>query len=350
MRKERDWVDYTALGLEAAQLAKLSGIAASLERMEQATLAERIEERELDNKRQMVILAEQLLGTLSTDGSINPQRKYLITFEIERDLRRGRVIPAQRQWSAWNDLDRVVALEQKIEAARETLGRALPNDQKAEADTAWKYMLEDFDLCWLIRYRDNKETLQTSRTQLEKISALLQDTSCDGKWRRKLQLERNALRVAIKRAEANQQHAAEFTPPDIDEEDERKLIQQFAESSVDRLKVMQQSRRELISRVLGGAFVSELQAQQRAEEQDDTLEAPQVPSLPMRGALLGLIVLAALSIGLFYGGLSATGIIGDPNGKDEGTMLVGCLLMFFGVLSLGAGIRLVYKSVAKGVH
>ncbi|HEV2208584.1 MAG TPA: hypothetical protein VG167_07395 [Verrucomicrobiae bacterium] len=151
MSKKRDWVDYTQLGLSAAQAYKISEIASELGRLRKADESQEREARRLANMRQMIIVVEELLETLEPDHEPEtiPQKNYVLICEAEASLQKAEIFPPLK-FESFEDKREAVKLEKRLNALRDKLLKAMTDEERQEAELCWKYMVEEPDLkTWL---------------------------------------------------------------------------------------------------------------------------------------------------------------------------------------------------------
>lgn len=156
MKRERDVLDYAALGLSAAQAYKLTEIASEVGKLREVAADERREARRLSQMRQMVLMTEELLERLESDTNFTEtgvQRQFTMAYEMEANLKLAGILPPM-EFESWEDKERVGRLEKRIDGFRARLLVTLPEQQRADAERCIEYMAEEPDLKRLIMAKD----------------------------------------------------------------------------------------------------------------------------------------------------------------------------------------------------
>src|SRR5258708_682962 len=129
MSRDRDWVDYTQLGLTAAQAYKLTEIAAEMGKLREAAEDEKRKNHRLGQERQMVFMTEELLDRLESDTNFTEtslQRQFAMAYEMEANLKLAGVLPL-KDLESWDDQERVHRVERRIDTFRTELLGAMPD-------------------------------------------------------------------------------------------------------------------------------------------------------------------------------------------------------------------------------
>ena len=173
MSKERDWMDYAQLGLSAVQTAKMSEMASELGQIRAAAADEKQQAQRINQMRNVVMLAEDIVEKMESDASgseVSLPLLFVTLYRTETMLKSAGALPPIN-FDSWTDKDRANKVGKWIDAVRDKLLKAMPDDQRHAAELCVKYMAEEPGLKRLVMICSEVESIIERRIRLQKVEA-----------------------------------------------------------------------------------------------------------------------------------------------------------------------------------
>lgn len=172
MSKDRDWLDYTQLGLSAAQVYKLSELASDVSQLRDLAEANEKKAALQTHLRQTVMITEGIADSMEEDGGVEtyPQNRWVgVHFTLE-ELKKHGVVPPTR-FDSWEDRDRAQRLEQRLKQIAKKAWSLMDEAKRRDAERCWQYMVEEPELGRVLRLHSDAEELEADKKRLQEVEA-----------------------------------------------------------------------------------------------------------------------------------------------------------------------------------
>lgn len=197
MREDRDWIDFTQLGLSAVQTHRLGQISSEISHLRELEEAREEKAAKLNSLRNMVLRVEEIIEALEEDGGVEryPQNRYvgaqfllsetkkhgiLPGSEQQKERRMGGIIIPEQQapleFESFEDKLRQRNLEKRLKAICDKALTVMTDEQKQGARLCWQFMREDTSLAGLIeRAKRRGDPVKRKERELERLRIKLME-------------------------------------------------------------------------------------------------------------------------------------------------------------------------------